>query len=58
MQLLNEFGVDVQFECGRTDLSRQVAEITPALEFLNYMSLIRAAGSDKDVVRAFKVSNA
>merc|ERR1719277_771136 len=42
-------------ECGRTDLSRQIAEIAPSLEIQNYMSLIRAAGRDKDVDRAFKV---
>merc|ERR1719511_127253 len=42
-------------ECGRTDLSRQIAEIAPCLEIQNYMSLIRAAGRDKDVARAFSV---
>jgi len=42
-------------ECGRTDLSRQIAETAPCLEIQNYMSLIRAAGKDKDVDRAFKV---
>lgn len=42
-------------ECGRTDLSRQIAEIAPCLEIQNYMSLIRAAGRDKDVARAFQV---
>lgn len=42
-------------ECGRTDLSRQIAEVAPTLEIQNYMSLIRAAGRDKDVKRAFSV---
>jgi len=42
-------------ECGRTELSREIAEIAPTLEIQNYMSLIRAAGRDKDVARAFKV---
>lgn len=36
-------------ECGRTDLSRQLSEKTPCLESQQYMSLIRAAGRDKDV---------
>jgi len=42
-------------ECGRTELSRELAEMAPSLEIQNYMSLIRAAGRDKDVARAFKV---
>eukprot|EP00401_Gymnodinium_catenatum_P001463 CAMPEP_0117480308 /NCGR_PEP_ID=MMETSP0784-20121206/12325_1 /TAXON_ID=39447 /ORGANISM="" /LENGTH=1031 /DNA_ID=CAMNT_0005274745 /DNA_START=81 /DNA_END=3177 /DNA_ORIENTATION=+ len=40
-------------ECGRTDLSRKLSERAPVLDIHNYMSLIRAAGRDKDVPRAF-----
>merc|ERR1719359_255519 len=42
-------------ECGRTDLSRELFEKSPQLDIQNYMSLIRAAGRDKDVDRAFAV---
>jgi len=42
-------------ECGRTELSRQLAEKAPSLDIQNYMSLIRAAGRDKDVARAFSL---
>jgi pentatricopeptide repeat protein len=42
-------------ECGRTDLSRELFQKAPALDIQNYMSLIRAAGRDKDVDRAFSV---
>merc|ERR1719424_118924 len=42
-------------ECGRTELSRELFERTPNLDVQNYMSLIRAAGRDKDVNRAFAV---
>mmetsp|Transcript_123506 Transcript_123506/g.360675 ORF Transcript_123506/g.360675 Transcript_123506/m.360675 type:complete len:1028 (-) Transcript_123506:55-3138(-) len=42
-------------ECGRTDLSRELSERAPCLDIQNYMSLIRAAGRDKDVDRAFSV---
>jgi len=42
-------------ECGRTDMSRRIAEKSPHLEMQNYMSLIRAAGRDRDVDRAFDV---
>mmetsp|Transcript_126431 Transcript_126431/g.393495 ORF Transcript_126431/g.393495 Transcript_126431/m.393495 type:complete len:931 (+) Transcript_126431:245-3037(+) len=42
-------------ECGRTDLSRELSEKVPSLDIQNYMSLIRAAGRDKDVDRAFGV---
>lgn len=42
-------------ECGRTDLSRKIAELAPSMEIQNYMSLIRAAGRDRDVNRAFQV---
>mmetsp|Transcript_51436 Transcript_51436/g.110068 ORF Transcript_51436/g.110068 Transcript_51436/m.110068 type:complete len:1039 (-) Transcript_51436:95-3211(-) len=41
--------------CGRTDLSRDLFERAPSLVIQNYMSLIRAAGRDKDVGRAFAV---
>lgn len=40
-------------ECGRTDLSRELFEKAPHLDIQNYMSLIRAAGRDKDIDRAF-----
>jgi len=42
-------------ECGRTELSRTLSERSPSLDVQNYMSLIRAAGRDKDVERAFSV---
>jgi len=42
-------------ECGRTELSRQLSEQSPTLDIQNYMSLIRAAGRDKDADRAFAV---
>merc|ERR1719359_2390938 len=42
-------------ECGRTDLSRELFDKSPQLDIQNYMSLIRAAGRDKDVDRAFSV---
>jgi len=42
-------------ECGRTELSRELSERVPTLDIQNYMSLIRAAGRDKDVDRAFSV---
>lgn len=42
-------------ECGRTELSRQLSERSPTLDIQNYMSLIRAAGRDKDLARAFAV---
>jgi len=42
-------------ECGRTDLSQELFNKAPALEIQNYMSLIRAAGRDKDVNKAFVV---
>ena len=42
-------------ECGRTDLSRELSEKAPSLDIQNYVSLIRAAGRDKDVERAFGV---
>jgi pentatricopeptide repeat protein len=42
-------------ECGRTELSRELFDKSPSLDIQNYMSLIRAAGRDKDVDRAFAV---
>lgn len=42
-------------ECGRTELSRLLSERSPTLDIQNYMSLIRAAGRDKDLGRAFAV---
>jgi len=42
-------------ECGRTDLARELFEKAPKLEIQNYMSLIRAAGRDGDVDRAFAI---
>lgn len=42
-------------ECGRTDLSRRLSEMAPSLDIQNYMSLIRAAGRDRDVDHAFAV---
>ncbi len=40
-------------ECGRTELSKQLAERAPQLDAQNYMSLTRSAGRDKDTVRSF-----
>lgn len=42
-------------ECGRTDLSRELFDKAPTLDIQNYMSLIRAAGRDKNIDRAFQV---
>mmetsp|Transcript_74189 Transcript_74189/g.131181 ORF Transcript_74189/g.131181 Transcript_74189/m.131181 type:complete len:1057 (-) Transcript_74189:25-3195(-) len=42
-------------ECGRTQLSQQLSEKVSVLDIQNYMSLIRAAGRDRDVDRAFAV---
>lgn len=42
-------------ECGRTDLSRQLFSKAPNLDIQNYMSLIKAAGRDKDIGQAFGV---
>eukprot|EP00933_Yihiella_yeosuensis_P054402 TRINITY_DN5282_c0_g3_i1.p1 TRINITY_DN5282_c0_g3~~TRINITY_DN5282_c0_g3_i1.p1 ORF type:complete len:1031 (+),score=238.56 TRINITY_DN5282_c0_g3_i1:262-3354(+) len=44
-------------ECGRTQLSQDISEKVGCLDIQNYMSLIRAAGRDKDVNRAFAVIN-
>merc|ERR1719311_22949 len=42
-------------ECGRTELSQELFKKTPQAEIQNYMSLIRAAGRQKDVKRAFQI---
>merc|ERR1719456_627875 len=42
-------------ECGRTELSRELFDAAPSLDIQNYMSLIKAAGRDKDIDRAFAV---
>jgi len=42
-------------ECGRTELSRELSERAPSLNIQSYLSLIRAAGHDKDVDQAFDV---
>lgn len=42
-------------ECGRTELSQELFDKAPCLEIHNYMSLIRAAGKDRDVNKAFSV---
>lgn len=44
-------------ECGRTKLSQELSEKAPSLDIQSYMSLIRAAGRDKDIDRAFEVLN-
>jgi len=42
-------------ECGRTELSWQISQVAPQLDIQNYMSLIRAAGRDRNVNRAFEL---
>jgi pentatricopeptide repeat protein len=42
-------------ECGRTKLSQELSEKVQVLDVHNYMSLIRAAGQDLDVDRAFDI---
>eukprot|EP00930_Biecheleria_cincta_P026220 TRINITY_DN1850_c0_g1_i1.p1 TRINITY_DN1850_c0_g1~~TRINITY_DN1850_c0_g1_i1.p1 ORF type:complete len:1082 (+),score=225.96 TRINITY_DN1850_c0_g1_i1:218-3247(+) len=42
-------------ECGRTKLSQELSEKVQVLDVHNYMSLIRAAGRDHDVDRAFDI---
>jgi len=51
------FGCLMKFsvECGRTDLSKELSTKVSMLDVQNYMSLIRAAGRDRDVDRAFAV---
>lgn len=44
-------------ECGRTELSQELFDKAPTLDIQNYMSLIRSAGRDHDVDRAFAVLN-
>lgn len=42
-------------ECGRTELSWKISQVAPQLDIQNYMSLIRAAGRDRNVERAFEL---
>jgi pentatricopeptide repeat protein len=42
-------------ECGRTELSRELSKKVPSMDIQNYMSLIRAAGRERDVDRAFQI---
>lgn len=42
-------------ECGRTELSRELSGKTPCMEIQNFMSLLRAAGRDKDANKALAV---
>ncbi|CAJ1360580.1 unnamed protein product [Effrenium voratum] len=42
-------------ECGRTALSQELSEKLSVLDIQNYMSLIKAAGRDRDVDRAFSI---
>jgi len=42
-------------ECGRTQLSQELSEKLSVLDIQNYMSLIKAAGRDRDVDRAFSI---
>jgi len=42
-------------ECGRTQLSQELSEKAPSLDIQNFMSLIRAAGRDRDIDRAYAV---
>eukprot|EP00931_Biecheleriopsis_adriatica_P117253 TRINITY_DN9278_c0_g1_i1.p1 TRINITY_DN9278_c0_g1~~TRINITY_DN9278_c0_g1_i1.p1 ORF type:complete len:1024 (-),score=260.13 TRINITY_DN9278_c0_g1_i1:155-3226(-) len=42
-------------ECGRTDLSQLLSEKMSVMDIQNYMSLIKAAGRDRDVDRAFSI---
>jgi pentatricopeptide repeat protein len=42
-------------ECGRTELSQELFDKAPSMEIHNYMSLIRAAGKDRDVDKAFSL---
>jgi pentatricopeptide repeat protein len=41
--------------CGRTELSQELSKVAPQLDIHNYMSLIQAAGRDKDIDHAFRV---
>ncbi len=42
-------------QCGRTELSQELSCLGPQLDTQSYMSLIRAAGRDKDTDRAFQL---
>merc|ERR1719265_3125093 len=42
-------------ECDRVELSQELFRKTPQAEIQNYMSLIRSAGRQKDVDRAFRI---
>mmetsp|Transcript_108642 Transcript_108642/g.192107 ORF Transcript_108642/g.192107 Transcript_108642/m.192107 type:complete len:1017 (+) Transcript_108642:137-3187(+) len=42
-------------QCGRTDLSRDLFNKAPRLEIQNYVSLIKAAGREKNIEQAFEV---
>lgn len=42
-------------ECGRTQLSQELSEMVPNLDIQNFMSLMRAAGRDRDVARGMNV---
>ncbi|CAJ1330637.1 unnamed protein product [Effrenium voratum] len=42
-------------ECGRNSLLEDLADKVPTLDIQHYMSLIRSAGCDRDVNRAFAV---
>jgi len=41
--------------CGRTELAQELSRVAPHLDIHKYMSLIKAAGRDKDIGRAFRV---
>jgi pentatricopeptide repeat protein len=42
-------------ECGRTELSQELSRAAPQLDIQNYMSLIQAAGRDRNIERAFRI---
>ncbi|CAK8989118.1 unnamed protein product [Durusdinium trenchii] len=42
-------------ECGRKSLLQELSEKVPSLDIQHYMSMIRSAGCDGDVARAFAV---
>eukprot|EP00427_Karlodinium_veneficum_P008018 CAMPEP_0169086600 /NCGR_PEP_ID=MMETSP1015-20121227/13783_1 /TAXON_ID=342587 /ORGANISM="Karlodinium micrum, Strain CCMP2283" /LENGTH=767 /DNA_ID=CAMNT_0009146771 /DNA_START=81 /DNA_END=2384 /DNA_ORIENTATION=- len=42
-------------ECGRTELAEELSRVAPQLEIQSYMSLLKAAGRDRDIERAFRV---
>jgi len=51
------YGCLIRFsvECGRIELAHQLFDKAPTLEIQNYMSLIRAAGRERNVEMAFDV---